>query len=182
MKEAGAEEFWGRFDKQRKSVGISIKALTEKLGLSYPLLITQRSRNIYPPVLTACKIAKFLGTTVEYLATGEQVSVDLGQGDGSSHEEQKLIPLDVVLAMSPLFGRGHENWCGESTDSPIQTRNPSDRTARKSGAAFGRLLFFLGHSLRFGVNPHRKKRLRNEESAVSKERTGFFSRFSVYFV
>jgi transcriptional regulator with XRE-family HTH domain len=100
MKEAGAEEFWGRFDKQRKSVGISIKALTEKLGLSYPLLITQRSRNIYPPVLTACKIAKFLGTTVEYLATGEQVSVDLGQGDGSSHEEQKLIPLDVVLAMS----------------------------------------------------------------------------------
>lgn len=100
MKEAGAEHFWERFDKQRKSVGISIKAMTEKLGLSYPLLITQRSRNIYPSVMTACKIAKIMGTTVEYLATGEQVSVDMGQREGVAQEEQKLIPLDVVLAMS----------------------------------------------------------------------------------
>ncbi|MFA6845546.1 MAG: hypothetical protein WCR02_07465 [Sphaerochaetaceae bacterium] len=100
MKEAGAEKFWERFDKQRKSVGISIKVLTEKLDLSYPLLITQRSRTIYPSVLTACKIAKILGTTVEYLTTGEQISVDMGQRVGVAQEEQKLIPLDVVLAMS----------------------------------------------------------------------------------
>lgn len=100
MKEAGAEQFWERFDKQRKSVGISIKAMTEKLGLSYPLLITQRSRNIYPSVSTACKIAKILGTTVEYLTTGEQVSVDMGQREGVAQTEQKMIPLDVVLALS----------------------------------------------------------------------------------
>lgn len=99
MKEAGADKFWERFDKQRKNVGISIKTITEKLGISYPLLITQRSRQIYPSVTTACKIAKILGTTVEYLATGEQL-VDMSQQGIITQDGHSLVPLDIALALS----------------------------------------------------------------------------------
>lgn len=97
MKTTNAEKFWERFDKQRRLVNISIKTITEQLGLSYPLLITQRSRQIYPSVTTACKLAKILGTTVEYLTTGEEL-VDVGNPDGEGGS--KLVPLDIVLALS----------------------------------------------------------------------------------
>lgn len=100
MKEAGAEKFWERFDKERKSKGFSIKSITERLDLSYPLLITQRSRQIYPSVTTACKIAKILDTTVEYLTTGEELVNMAEESRGAQGANQKLIPLDVVLAMS----------------------------------------------------------------------------------
>ncbi len=100
MKEAGAEKFWERFDKERKAKGFSIKSITERLDLSYPLLITQRSRQIYPSVTTACKIAKILDTTVEYLTTGEELVNMAEESRGAQGANQKLIPLDVVLAMS----------------------------------------------------------------------------------
>lgn len=100
MKEAGAEKFWERFDRERKSKGISIKSITERLDLSYPLLITQRSRQIFPSVTTACKIAKILDTTVEYLITGEELVNLVEDSMGIQGSSQKLIPLDVVLAMS----------------------------------------------------------------------------------
>ena len=100
MKGAGAEKFWERFDRERKAKGFSIKSITERLDLSYPLLITQRSRQIYPSVTTACKIAKTLGTTVEYLTTGEELVNMAEESKGTQGANQKLIPLDVVLAMS----------------------------------------------------------------------------------
>ena len=98
MKEVGADEFWDRFDQQRKKSGLSIKEITEKLGLSYPLLITQRSRKIFPSITCACKIAKITGTTVEYLATGEQSGASLEEPIPAG--EERMLPLDVVLALA----------------------------------------------------------------------------------
>lgn len=96
MKESGAEKFWERFDKERKAKNLSIKTITETLGLSYPLLITQRSRQIFPSLLVACKIAKVLGSTVEYLTTGEKMV----QMSGSVDSGDFGIPYDVVVALS----------------------------------------------------------------------------------
>lgn len=98
MKEVGAEEFWERFDQQRKKTGLSIKEITEKLGLSYPLLITQRSRKIFPSITCACKIAKIVGTTVEYLATGERSGVVLEKPIQAG--EERMLPLDIIVALA----------------------------------------------------------------------------------
>ncbi|MCH3918908.1 MAG: hypothetical protein LKE39_00135 [Sphaerochaeta sp.] len=98
MKEEEAKAFWQRFDEQRKKSGLSIKEITDKLDLSYPLLITQRSRGIFPSITTACKIAKLIRTSVEYLATGEEPGV--GAGGPVKPGEERMLPLDIVIALA----------------------------------------------------------------------------------
>lgn len=97
--DCGAEKFWERFDKQRKIEGCSIKDIAEKCEVSYPLLITQRSRNIFPSVVTACKVALMLRTTVEYLTTGKQITVSMSERKHVP-ETGREVPLDILMALA----------------------------------------------------------------------------------
>ena len=51
---------------------MSIKILAEMTGINYRTLQNQMSRDISPDVYTSVKIAQALGTSVEYLVTGEE--------------------------------------------------------------------------------------------------------------
>lgn len=56
---------------------MSIKSLAEMTGINYRTLQNQMSRDISPDVYTSVKIAKALGTSVEFLVTGEESHPDV---------------------------------------------------------------------------------------------------------
>ena len=62
-----------RIDDLLKEKKISQKELAQNIGLSSAQVFTNwKLRDSIPPADIACKIADFLGTTVEYLVTGEE--------------------------------------------------------------------------------------------------------------
>jgi hypothetical protein len=64
-----AREFWSRVDVMRGSR--TVKNIAETIGIEYELIRVQRTRHRTPRLTIAVAIAKELGTTVEYLASGE---------------------------------------------------------------------------------------------------------------
>lgn len=65
--------FWNRIndllDKEHKT----IKDLSENSDTSYDVIITQRTRKSIPKLEQLLDMAKFLNTSVEFLATGESL-------------------------------------------------------------------------------------------------------------
>ena len=64
--------FWDSVKTCAKEKALSIKILAEMTGINYRTLQNQMSRDISPDVYTSVKIAQALGTSVEYLVTGEE--------------------------------------------------------------------------------------------------------------
>lgn len=64
------EELWKRVDELRGRM--TIRELAEKAGLSEPSLQTTRAVKSQPKIQMLYPIAKVLGTTMEYLYTGER--------------------------------------------------------------------------------------------------------------
>lgn len=68
-------DFFSRIEILLKQQKKTQKELSEFIGLSAPqAYITQKTRGTYPKADMAVKIAKYLGTTVEYLVTGNDTS------------------------------------------------------------------------------------------------------------
>jgi len=67
-KDAGL--FWARY----KKLVIKDLSVVMKTGIRFSTLSTWKSKKTYPRADDACKIAKTLNTTVEYLVTGEEAA------------------------------------------------------------------------------------------------------------
>ena len=68
------KELWMRIDELRGRM--SMRELCERTGLSEPSMQTTRVMGTVPKVNTLYTIAKLLGTTMEYLYTGEREDWD----------------------------------------------------------------------------------------------------------
>lgn len=74
--------FGERLRAAREKAGFSGPAMAEKIGIKYPTYMRYENKNSEPRQETLVKIAKFLGTTTDYL---------LGLDD--SEQENDLQPL-----------------------------------------------------------------------------------------
>lgn len=64
--------FWLSVKSQLKIKSETMSSMAKSLELNYRTIQNQISRGISPDIETAVKIAQYLNTTVEYLATGIQ--------------------------------------------------------------------------------------------------------------
>lgn len=72
-----AREFWNRFDSLRGSR--TVKNIAESIGEEYELIRVQRTRMRTPKLHIAVKLAKEIGSTVEYLVTGGDPDIGFPQ-------------------------------------------------------------------------------------------------------
>lgn len=105
MTTGAIENFWARFDIVLKNRGYqSLKDFIEdiNIGISYPTLLTKRSRKLLPEVDTLLKIAEELDVSVDYLLfgyvsetrriTGEEIQL-LRRFQTASKVEQNAIKI-----------------------------------------------------------------------------------------
>ena len=71
-----AFEFWNRVDLLRKDM--QLQDLARMAGISYKTLTNQRVEHRYPKAEDMKNIARVLGTTQEYLMTGESRKTEYG--------------------------------------------------------------------------------------------------------
>lgn len=79
--------FWDNVKEKLKTNNLSLKNLSDTTELNYRTLQNQIGRNIIPDAITSVKIAQSLGTTVEFLVTGEE----------NNSAEQELKELKAKL-------------------------------------------------------------------------------------
>ena len=64
--------FWNNINRLIRQADTTQEVVAQKAGISVNTLRGWASKDIYPRVDDAYKVAKALGTTVEYLFTGEE--------------------------------------------------------------------------------------------------------------
>lgn len=69
-----AFEYWNRVWELLDSQGKSLKDLSEAIDVSYGVVRQWKTKNRYPRTDIQMKISSYLGTTIEYLMTGESAS------------------------------------------------------------------------------------------------------------
>ena len=72
-----AREFWNRFDSLRGAR--TVKSIAESIEVDYELIRVQRTRMRTPRITLAVKLAKEIGTTVEYLVNGGESEIGFHQ-------------------------------------------------------------------------------------------------------
>ncbi len=75
MKLFNGYDFWSNFSKELASRGLTNMAFAEKAELPYRTITTQRNRHSIPNAEQLYKMATVLGTSIEYLLTGEDSSL-----------------------------------------------------------------------------------------------------------
>ncbi|WP_320129619.1 LexA family transcriptional regulator [uncultured Sphaerochaeta sp.] len=65
-------DFWKRFDIQTKILSLSKKEVAARAGINYTSFLNYASKNRIPKAEEAAKIARAIGTSVEYLIFGEE--------------------------------------------------------------------------------------------------------------
>lgn len=65
---------WQRVDELRKIKDISVRQMSEEIGIAERSLQSTRIRNQMPKVIWLYKFAKYFGVNMEYLYTGERDS------------------------------------------------------------------------------------------------------------
>ena len=66
-------EFWNRVDLLLEKRNVNLGAFAKVINLSYMTLNSQRKRHSLPKLEQLLDMAKFLNTSVEFLATGESI-------------------------------------------------------------------------------------------------------------
>lgn len=95
------KDFVIRIDNLLKLNNSSRKELAEVLGVTVQTFVDWKRRNTFPPVDVSIKIADFLHTSVNYLATGKDLGLDsdliqvLSQLQGLT-EEQRAPILAII--------------------------------------------------------------------------------------
>lgn len=69
-------DFWKRFDIQAKALALSKKEVAAMAGISYASFVNYATKDRIPKTEEAVKIAKAIGTSVEYLVSGEEEHLD----------------------------------------------------------------------------------------------------------
>lgn len=101
--------FWERVDALSKSR--SLKEFAYSVDVNYTLLLNWRTKKRLPALEQACRIAKVLGTTVEFLITGRDPEIP------SAHlrdivrklETSSEFDLELVRRVLRLLPSGDEN-------------------------------------------------------------------------
>lgn len=70
-------EFWNRVDGILDEMKLSLGAFSNAIGLSYMTLNSQRKRHSLPKIEQLLDMAAFLHTSVEFLATGNDIDYNL---------------------------------------------------------------------------------------------------------
>lgn len=69
-------DFWQRFDMQIKTLALTKKEVAAIAGISYGTFINYSTNNRLPKTEEAAKIAKAIGTSVEFLVFGEEPEIE----------------------------------------------------------------------------------------------------------
>lgn len=69
-------KFWERFETQMKALSLTKKEVAATTGIAYGTFINYSTLDRLPKTEEAVKIAKAIGTTVEYLVSGEDTDFD----------------------------------------------------------------------------------------------------------
>lgn len=84
------EEFYIRIENLLKEQKKTQKEFAEGVGLSAPqAYITLRNRGTFPKADTAVHMAQYLGTTVEYLVTGQEKNPLMDENIGLKEKIRK---------------------------------------------------------------------------------------------
>jgi len=65
----------------RKSKGLSIRGLSEKIGISHNTLATYERNEVIPTINYAIKICEFLQVPIEYLVYGKKVTSNFNDNE-----------------------------------------------------------------------------------------------------
>ena len=68
------EGFWQRVDELRRLKDVSVRQMSEDVGIAEGSLQSTRIRNQMPKVMWLYKFAQYFGVNMEYLYTGERES------------------------------------------------------------------------------------------------------------
>lgn len=69
-------DFWKRFDIQAKALSLSKKEVAALAGISYASFVNYATKDRIPKTEEAVRIAKAIGTSVEYLVSGDETETD----------------------------------------------------------------------------------------------------------
>ena len=69
-------EFWERFETQMKALSLTKKEVAALVGISYGTFVNYSTNNRIPKTEEAVRIAKAIGTSVEYLVSGEESDME----------------------------------------------------------------------------------------------------------
>lgn len=102
--------FWDNLKSELDYQGISIKELASKAGLQQQSIYNAITRKTLPNLETACKIAKVLNVSVEYLYSGNGYSGLSDEELGlliyyrKLNKEKQQVIKQMLTALSSLSG------------------------------------------------------------------------------
>ena len=101
-------DFWKRFDIQAKALSLSKKEVAALTGISYASFVNYATKDRIPKTEEAVRIAKAIGTSVEYLVSGLEADVD----------SEELKNTGTTVAPSKF-----QMWNGKTLD--VQQEEPT---------------------------------------------------------
>lgn len=96
MNEAG---FWNNVKTLLRANKLTQSQLADLCGISYRLITSWINKDILPDAAQSVAIAKALGTTVEYLVTGEDIPPETME----SHKDAVRQILDSVKVLADFY-------------------------------------------------------------------------------
>lgn len=97
------DAFWERVEHLRSSANMTQERLSKKLGLSHRAIGSWKQRQHIPPGDVCVSLAQIFGTTVEYLITGEELS----------------LPDDDFIEPKPSEYRNEKGIISADPDEPL---------------------------------------------------------------
>lgn len=88
---------WQRVDELRKIKDISVRQMSEEIGIAERSLQSTRIRNQMPKVIWLYKFAKYFGVNMEYLYTGERDSWEDNVVFRKMSSDQRLMDICTRL-------------------------------------------------------------------------------------
>jgi len=86
-------EFWDRFESQIKALSLTKKEVAALAGINYGTFVNYSTNNRIPKTEEAIRIARAIGTSVEYLVFGEESDID--------EEDSNFKKVETTV--SPLY-------------------------------------------------------------------------------
>ncbi len=137
-------DFWSRMDEAISAAGKTRKGVAMEFGFTVGNFGSWKSRGDYPKVDMAFKIAQYVGTTVEYLMTGERKARYGLPPRVADMVEDLLLLDDHGLNSVATLARGLAEQAATNTPTPTPRtpapRDPSLRGIKPPGHVPGRTL------------------------------------------
>lgn len=126
--------FWDRVDTLRTQMDMTQQKLSEKLKISHRTIESWKQRDYIPNGSVCVAIASLLSTTVEYLVTGEELSLsddEYVKEESQKPERQEEIPAPPVMAPN-----GHTYVCANNEEPMLIVPIADQKISAGPGEAF----------------------------------------------